>query len=198
MAAGRLALWNDCLAQYAEDYEAWYAGEHLPERLGLPGWLRGRRYEAVGSGPQFFTYYEVEAPTVLVSGVYLERVNNPTPLTHRIMSDAFRNMSRTVCTVERVFGAMRGAWAVTLDRNVPLNIDRIADQAGVARVELWREAQVAQPAENVESRLRGGDTTVQTCLFAETLRRADAERIAASRPGARIYRFLCELEAPRP
>ena len=199
MSTGILALWNDCLPDYLDEYETWYAGEHLPERLGLPGWIRGRRYEAAGNGPGFFTYYEVETPEVLISSEYLERVNDPTPMTHRIMSEAFRNMSRTLCEVVRREGRMRGAWAVTqaLDAGPDPDVTALAIEPGVARAEHWREADLNAPDANAESRLRGGDVTIGGCLFVETLREADARRVAATLPDARIYRFLGELEAER-
>ena len=46
-AAGVLAVWNDRDDAIDAFYEQWYVGQHLPERVGLPGWHCGRRYEAV-------------------------------------------------------------------------------------------------------------------------------------------------------
>lgn len=198
MSTGILALWNDCDPVHRASYEAWYAEEHLPERLALPGFLRGRRYLAVDGVPQFFTYYEVATPEVLIDPVYLERVNNPTPRTQFIMGEAFRNMSRTICRVTARHGRMRGAWAVTrtlaLDVTAP-DLADLVEMPGVARAEHWAEADLDAPAENAETRLRGGDVTVAGCLFVETLRREDAEDLAAEIPGARVWQFLCELEA---
>ena len=114
------------------------------------------------------------------------------------MSDAFRNMSRTICRVTARHGRMRGAWAVTRTLSLDVTAPDLADLAarpGVARAEHWAEADLDAPAENAESRLRGGDVTVAGCLFVETLRRTDAEAIAAEIPGARAWQFLCELEA---
>src|SRR5256885_14231528 len=40
-----LALWNGLDRSDArEEYEAWHAMEHVPERVGLPGFLWARRY----------------------------------------------------------------------------------------------------------------------------------------------------------
>ena len=198
MASGILALWNDCLPEHLADYEAWYTTEHFPERLGMPGWVRGRRYSATGEGPGFFTYYEVGTPEDLVNPVYEERVNNPTPWTQRIMTNAFRNLSRTICEVEERVGRLRGAWAVTLQLgtgDTKPDPAALVGQSGVVRAEIWRAADLDAPAENAESRLRGSDTRIEACLFVETVRREDAERVAATLPGARVWQFLCELEA---
>lgn len=198
MTNGILALWNDRNPARAAEYEAWYTEEHLPERLAVPGFRRGRRYESLGQGPQFFTYYEVDTPEVLVSTPYLDRVNDPTPRTAAIMAETFTNMSRTICSVQRRIGAMRGSHAVTLQtRALPEwgVLEELAARPGVARVEAWRAAEVEKPAPNAEQELRGPDAEIEACLFIETFRLAEASRIAIEYPRAWLYRFLGELEA---
>src|SRR5262249_29418836 len=88
-----LAIWFDVDAAGKEDVEAWYPHQHLPERLSVPGFLRGRRYTAVAGGPAFFTLYETRDANVLGSAAYLERLNNPTDWTRRALS-SFRGMTR--------------------------------------------------------------------------------------------------------
>lgn len=197
MTTGILALWNDRDPARAAEYEAWYVEEHLPERLSIPGFRRGRRYESLGQGPQFFTYYEVDEPEVLVSAPYLDRVNDPTPRTHAIMSETFTNMSRTICTVAKRAGKLRGSHAITLQTDLPgpEAISALSARAGIARVELWRAADVARPAPNAEQALRGPDAEIEACLFVETFRLANASRLAIEFPRASLYRLLGELEA---
>ena len=36
---GILAIWNDCRAGREAEFEAWFQGEHLLERLAVPGFL---------------------------------------------------------------------------------------------------------------------------------------------------------------
>ena len=44
MGAAFLALWNGIDRPEARaEYEAWHAFEHVPERVGLPGFEYGRR-----------------------------------------------------------------------------------------------------------------------------------------------------------
>ena len=45
--AGILAVWNDCAPEGLAHFERWYNREHLQERVAVPGFRRGRRYEAV-------------------------------------------------------------------------------------------------------------------------------------------------------
>ena len=63
--AGILAIWNDCAPEGYDHFERWYIREHLQERVGVPGFRFGRRYETVsGADRRFFAFYEVESPDV--------------------------------------------------------------------------------------------------------------------------------------
>ena len=114
MEAGILAIWNDCDAAVEAEYERWYVGEHLAERVGVPGFRFGRRYQAVRAEVRYFTFYETDAPLVLRGRAYLDRLDHPTPATRRLMGH-FHNMSRTVCRKTSHAGsAMAGAHALTV------------------------------------------------------------------------------------
>jgi hypothetical protein len=110
---GILAIWNSCAPGSEGDFEEWYQHEHFFERIGVPGFLHGRRYEAVRGTPPYFCIYLTQSPAVLKSPAYIERLNNPTPQTRKIMSGPFRDMVRTVCGLTARYGAMRGSVAVT-------------------------------------------------------------------------------------
>ncbi len=211
-SGGILALWNNCAAGHEAEYEAWYQGEHLPERLAVPGILRGRRYEALAGAPHYFTYYETVSPGVFSSEAYLERVENPTPMTRKIMSGIFIDMSRTVCRRAACHGDMRGAVAVTarltdggladgtLTDSIGALAAGLADLPGVARAELWVASGETDRPVSAEAKLRGGDETIAACLFVECLREGEAQVVrralddgphgAAMETG--VYRLLCE------
>jgi hypothetical protein len=54
--SGFLALWNDFDPAREAEYECWHTFEHVPERVGIPGFLSGRRYRAAErSESQYFT-----------------------------------------------------------------------------------------------------------------------------------------------
>ena len=80
-----LAIWLTLDPAGEENFNNWYPRQHLPERLSVPGFLRGRRYRAAGSGPPYFTLYELADARVLSSPAYLERLNNPTDWTRRVL-----------------------------------------------------------------------------------------------------------------
>jgi hypothetical protein len=184
--AGILAIWNDCRPGGEADYEAWYRGEHLRERVAIPGFQFGRRYVAAdGGSPKYFTYYETTGPGVLRSAAYLERGANPTPMTQHIMANVFANMSRTVCVREASDGAMRGSHAVTV-RASDLSAQALANVwpqvltlAGRVRSELWEAAETGQAA-SAEEQIRGKDQKIGASLLAEFADEASAAGAAAA------------------
>src|SRR6058998_294753 len=86
-----LAFSHDVTAGSEADWTEWHDREHIPERLSVPGFLRLRRYVALGGGPRFFYFYETESLAVLQSPAYLERLQNPTPWTRRSMQHVTNN-----------------------------------------------------------------------------------------------------------
>lgn len=96
---GLVAIWNDILPERREDFFEWHPREHMVERLGIPGFLRGRRYIAVDGGVEFLTLYEVTSTDVLVSDIYKERLTQPTPWSTKTLPGFFNN-ERGACQIE--------------------------------------------------------------------------------------------------
>ncbi|MEM7776394.1 MAG: hypothetical protein AAF732_12365 [Pseudomonadota bacterium] len=89
-----LAIWNDVDPPHAAEWDRWHVQEHFPERVGIDGFLVGRRYLAMEPGETtYFTLYEGRDLHVFDGPAYLDRLNNPTPWTQKI-SPAFRNFIR--------------------------------------------------------------------------------------------------------
>jgi hypothetical protein len=78
-----LMVWADVPADTEKDFNRWYNEEHLAERLAIPGFLSGARYEAVKGGPKHLACYELENPGVLQSPAYKRVQANPTDMTKR-------------------------------------------------------------------------------------------------------------------
>jgi hypothetical protein len=94
---GVVAIWNGITDEARDEFYRWHEAEHMPERLAIPGFMRGRRYRAVDGGLEFFTRYDVENPGILTSDAYLARLNAPTEWTLRVLPH-FQNTSRALCT----------------------------------------------------------------------------------------------------
>lgn len=110
---GLVAIWNDILPDLREDFFEWHPREHMVERLGIPGFLRGRRYAAIDQGVEFLTLYEVTSTDVLVSDVYKERLTQPTPWSTKTLPGFFNN-ERGACQIEFSEGYAMGGFVLTL------------------------------------------------------------------------------------
>lgn len=115
MGRGAVIIWNDIAPEGRDDFYDWHINEHIPERVGIPGFLRGRRYVAADqtTSPSYLTLYETESEKVLSSEAYLARLNAPTEWTRRGTSH-FRNTSRCLTTVIAAKGAGVGRFMATL------------------------------------------------------------------------------------
>lgn len=88
----------DIVDEAVSEHDDWHTHEHLPERLSIPGFLRGTRWVALQGRPKYFVLYEVEHLATLASDAYLERLNHPTPWTAKMMLQ-YRSMSRGFCSI---------------------------------------------------------------------------------------------------
>ncbi len=113
LGKGVLAIWNDITDSAEAEFVQWHIREHIPERVGLPGFLRGRRYVAHRGHPKYFNFYETETPQTLESPAYRARLNAPTPWTRAVVKE-FRDTSRTICEVVASRGTGEGAWIETI------------------------------------------------------------------------------------
>lgn len=108
-----LANYHDLPDDAHARFNAWHTHEHMPERIGVPGFRRARRYVAVEGRPQYFILYEIEAFAVLSSAPYLARLNDPTPWT-REMAARLELTIRAACRVSASLGDGLGGIAATL------------------------------------------------------------------------------------
>ena len=96
-----LVNWGGITEHKEIDYNQWHSIEHMPERLSLPGFLRGCRAIGISKTDikhKYFMMYEAERKEVFISKKYLERLNNPTKWTKDILSH-YISPSRTICSV---------------------------------------------------------------------------------------------------
>ena len=190
---GVLAIWNGIAPEVEDDFVAWHVREHIPERVGLPGFLRGRRYVAVDGVPKYFNFYETDAVDDLSSAAYMTRLNAPTEWTRKVVAH-FADTSRTICEVAWTLGCGEGGWidAIQLDdslasldfhekmrASVTPAFEAIPGLVGAHLLEGRRLS--AQP-DTAEKELRGGvDKVAPWILLVEASR---PESLAAFRDGA--------------
>lgn len=169
-----MLLFYDIPAPQVEEHDDWHTHEHMPERLSIPGFVRGTRWTALDAGPRYFAIYEVAELGVLASLAYLERLNNPTPWTTQMMVH-FRGMCRGFCRLTGSAGDGLGGACLAIrckpqaGREVQLR-DRIADsmlpglamKRGIASAHLFESG--LTPAMTGEQKIRGKDAAVDWAL----------------------------------
>lgn len=113
-----LALWNSigCTALQAE-YETWHTFEHVPERVGLPGFIEARRYRSLASSahqpPAYFTCYWLQTIDALNSAPYREVFASPTPWSARMRLE-LRDFFRLPCLLGDAYGQSMASQLATL------------------------------------------------------------------------------------
>jgi hypothetical protein len=113
LGAAAVLIWNDVAPEGRDAFYAWHDKDHIPERLALPGFLRGRRFAKSGHSPEWLTMYEARDLGALVSPQYLARLNAPTPATSATLAH-FRHTSRAVCRTVHSIGASSGGHVLAL------------------------------------------------------------------------------------
>lgn len=128
---GAVAIWHDIAPDGRANFYAWHGQEHMPERVGIPGFLRGRRYVAIEADLEFFNLYEALSVEVLKGQDYAARVNAPTPWTLDAVR-AFRSVARSICRVAYSAGPASGGLMATLRYDVA-DEDAAAHKAALLR-----------------------------------------------------------------
>jgi hypothetical protein len=149
-----VAMWWRVAPEHRDAWEEWHTVEHMPERLAIPGFLRGSRWVALSGEPSYFVLYELVSPATLTGEAYLERLNNPTPWSLKMMP-LHRDMVRTLCLVRESYGSglpfamgtVRLAGSVQLPK-----------AKGITSAALL-QGQPMPGVQTKEQKIRGGDAT---------------------------------------
>jgi hypothetical protein len=118
LGQGAVLVWNDVAEEGREKFYEWHDKEHIPERLAIPGFRRGRRFSRSGHSPEWLTMYEADDLSVVTSPEYLKRLNAPTAETISALR-YFQNTSRAVCRVVYSLGSSTGGHMLAMRLTVP-------------------------------------------------------------------------------
>ncbi len=182
-----IAMWWDVSPDVRAEWEEWHTCEHFPERLAIPGFLRGSRWI---SGTSYFVLYEATELATITSGPYLERLNNPTPWSRKMMPH-HRNMVRALCLVRASYGeGLPGAMATVRFSSGHADLP---GGKGITSAHLL-EAQ-PMPGITEEQKIRGGDATADRILLVGGYDAAAIEQAAPQLRGATrgLYRLSYSL-----
>ena len=145
-ANGLLAVWTDIAPEAEREFNDWYNTEHIPQLLGVPGFLSGRRYQAVEGEPKYLALYELTDAEVMKSDAFRQVREMPTEWTKK-MRPLFRNTA--IGTYRQLFShgtrpAKDADFVLTVRLNIPAekendfnewyNVDHIPALVGVPGV----------------------------------------------------------------
>ncbi|MDB5787123.1 hypothetical protein [Caballeronia mineralivorans] len=173
---GVVAIWHDLLPEAKDEFYEWHNREHMPERAGIPGFRRGRRYIALDAGPEYFNLYEADTVEVLGGQDYLLRLNSPTPRTKQVVA-SFRSVARSICHVAYSDGVGQGVYLATARFDVTPTahadvvrslrqrlLPSLVDQRGITGVHLCLADEVVSRVETAEKKARSEGTDVPTWI----------------------------------
>ena len=175
-----IAMWWDISPQMKAEFEDWHSREHMPERLAIPGFLRGTRWVAESGEPSYFVLYEVTHLAAITGGAYLERLNNPTPWSRKMMPQ-HRNMVRSLCALRAGWGGgLPQALATVRFAPRPDAPPKLPQREGLTGAHLLESLPMAGAPLTAEQKIRGGDATADWILLvggydAQAVRAAAAE-----------------------
>ena len=114
-----LAIWHDIETHGELEFNAWHTREHMPERLGVPGFAAGRRFVDWSlERHRYFTLYEARTIDVLGSDAYRARLDAPSEWTRRVQP-TFTNFVRGACRTVASSGKGVGGALATIRIDFP-------------------------------------------------------------------------------
>jgi len=187
-----VAIWHDIVDTGRNEFYWWHMHEHVPERVGIPGFLRGRRYIAEDGAPEFFTLYEVQNTAMLGGRDYLDRLNAPTEWTVKTVKYII-NVARSLQQVRYSSGAGIGGHLLTMFFEIDSEtandadftkqmtagvLNRIEAERGICGVHFNQTIHNLSDIQTKERQSRGGGTKMPGwSLLIEATRRDDLDRV---------------------
>ena len=168
---GLMAFWARIDAPYLERFRRWHNGEHMPERVSIPGFQTGLRYLGHGTRDFFLMMYETADPAVLGSDAYLARLNAPTAWTRESLPN-FREPARNVYRLleaQGAYDAFRAPCLVSVRFNAAARpsdlVAGIAAKPGAGRTRLYEIDRAISGIQTSERAIYGGGPGEQRWLL---------------------------------
>jgi hypothetical protein len=161
-----ITMWWDIAPDMQAEFEDWHTHEHMPERLGIPGFLRGTRCIAYSGEPSYFVLYEAMRLATLTGGAYLERLNHPTPWSRKMMPH-HANMVRSLCRVRASFGGVLSRAMATIrfsEASLGEALPDLAARKGLTGAHLLESRPITGP-QTTEQKIRGKDARADQVLL---------------------------------
>jgi hypothetical protein len=189
-----VAMWWDMSAAQRSEFEDWHSHEHFPERMSIPGFLRGSRWANADGSEGFFVIYELADYETLTSVHYLARLNNPTPWSTKMMPH-HRNMIRSQCQVIDSHGgglaksmmtlrlSPREGRAETLRGSLQDKLSMLPTRPGITGAH-FLQTKTPEAKLTEEQRIRGGDAVADWIVLVSGYDAGELARVGNNELGA--------------
>ena len=107
--SGMLITFMDIAPADEAEFNKWYDGEHVEERVRIPGFLAARRYCAPALSPKYLALYETKDLDVLGGADYQKALANQTAWSKSVMG-RFVRPGRLIAGRIASVGKGRGGW----------------------------------------------------------------------------------------
>lgn len=168
-----IVMWWGFPPEVRPEIEDWHSHEHFPERLGIPGFLRGSRWTDAEGRPAYFIMYEAARLSTITAGPYLDRLNNPTPWSSRMMPHHL-GMVRSLCRVRASAGGGHAHAMATMrftpkrgsgvTRRLTDELPKLSARKGLTAAHLLQAAPMPS-VQTAEQKIRGGDAVADWILL---------------------------------
>ena len=183
-----LAIRSDIAPEVVPEYLEWMTREHAIERVGIDGFLSARIFRSKHAEfERFLILYELADASVVDSPAYLERLNNPTPWSSRMMphlGNFIRGGGEIVGNWGTGCGAALTSFLIRSGEDVVAieSLEALSKQPGVVAIRLLQTDQDRIEVTTNERALRAGDRSFEKLLMIETLDEQSAIRATHSFP----------------
>jgi hypothetical protein len=160
-----IAMWWDIAPEVKSEWEDWHSREHMPERLSIPGFLRGTRWVAESGEPSYFVLYEAADLGTISGGAYLEHLNNPTPWSRKMMPHHL-NMVRSLCVLRAGWGGGLPQLLATVRFSPRAGVlPELPRRKGLTGAHLLESQPMAGAPQTAEQKIRGADRSADWVLL---------------------------------
>ena len=115
---GMLFVWTSADPEHERDFNRWYDREHVEERVRIPGFVSGTRYQSVRGPRKYLGLYRTVSLGAFQTPDYFKAFGHQTPWSLTNLQRMVDPMRR-VCAIEAETGMGTGAWLAVLRMGAP-------------------------------------------------------------------------------
>ena len=170
-----LAIRSDIAPSVEPEYLEWLTKEHTIERLSIDGFLSARIFRAQHTAfGRYWILYELSGAAVVDSPAYLERLNNPTRWTARMMphlENFVRGGGKIIETLGNGYGAALVPILIQAEASSvgPGDLQTLLCASRVAAIRMLQTDRGRTETRSNERVLRTGDQSFAKLLMIEAL-----------------------------